>query len=154
MRNVSLLKKIMKAFTLIYGFLCLVCFNACFDGEATNKTEISKYLEIENTQKLKKLRHLVLLKFKETATQADIYKVEQAFAELPSLIEQIKEFEWGLNNSPENLNKGYTHGFLLTFDNETDRDLYLPHPDHKAFVKVLEPILDDVLVVDYWTNTN
>ena len=144
----------MKAFTLIYGFLCLVCFNACFDGEATNKTEISKYLEIENTQKLKKLRHLVLLKFKETATQADIYKVEQAFAELPSLIKQIKEFEWGLNNSPENLNKGYTHGFLLTFDNETDRDLYLPHPDHKAFVKVLEPILDDVLVVDYWTNTN
>ena len=144
----------MKAFTLIYGFLCLVCFNACFDGEASNKTEISKYLEIENTQKLKKLRHLVLLKFKETATQADIYKVEQAFAELPSLIEQIREFEWGLNNSPENLNKGYTHGFLLTFDNETDRDLYLPHPDHKAFVKVLEPILDDVLVVDYWTNTN
>ena len=154
MRNVSLLKKIMKAFTLIYGFLCLVCFNACFDGEATNKTEISKYLEIENTQKLKKLRHLVLLKFKETATQADKYKVEQAFSELPSLIEQIKEFEWGLNNSPENLNKGYTHGFLITFDNETDRDLYLPHPDHKAFVKVLEPILDDVLVVDYWTNTN
>ncbi len=154
MRNVSLLKKLMKAFTLIYGFLCLVCFNACFDGEATNKTEIPKYLETENTQKLKKLRHIVLLKFKETATQADIYKVEQAFAELPSLIEQIKEFEWGLNNSPENLNKGYTHGFLLTFDNEKDRDLYLPHPDHKAFVKVLEPILDDVLVVDYWTNTN
>lgn len=153
MRNVSLLKKIMKAFTLIYGFLCLVCLNACFNGKATNKTEIPKYLETENTQKLKKLRHLVLLKFKETATQADIYKVEQAFAELPSLIEQIKEFEWGLNNSPENLNKGYTHGFLLTFDNETDRDLYLPHPDHKAFVKVLEPTLDDVLVVDYWTNT-
>ena len=95
-----------------------------------------------------------MLKFKETATQADIYKVEQAFAELPSLIEQIKEFEWGLNNSPENLNKGYTHGFLITFDSEKDRDLYLPHPYHKAFVKVLEPILDDVLVVDYWTNTN
>lgn len=144
----------MKAVTLICGFLCLFCFIACFDREASNEAKISNHLETENTQKLKKLRHIVLLKFKENTTQVEINKVEQAFAELPSQIEQIKEFEWGLNNSPENLNKGYTHGFLLTFDNEKDRDLYLPHPDHKAFGQVLEPFLDDVLVVDYWTNTN
>lgn len=147
-------KKIMKAILLICSFLCIVCFSACSGKESGNISEIHVDLETYNRQKLKKLRHIVLLKFKETATQADIYKVEQTFAKLPSQIEQIKEFEWGLNNSPENLNKGYTHGFFLTFDNEKDRDLYLPHPDHKAFTKVLEPILDDVLVVDYWTNTN
>jgi len=144
----------MKAIVLICSFLCIGCFNACSDKESANISEIPGNKETYNKQKLKRLRHIVLLKFKETATQADIYKVEQAFAKLPSQIEQIKEFEWGLNNSPENLNKGYTHGFLLTFDHEKDRDLYLPHPDHKAFGKVLEPILDDVLVVDYWTNTN
>jgi len=27
----------------------------------------------------------------------------------------------------------------------------LPHPDHKAFVSLIGPSVDDVLVVDYWT---
>jgi len=40
----------------------------------------------------------------------------------------------------------------LTFNSESDRDIYLPHPDHKAFGKILSPVLEDVLVLDYWTN--
>ena len=75
-----------------------------------------------------------------------------AFAQLPQKIDEIKGFEWGLNNSPENLNKGFTHGFLLTFDSEEGRDIYLPHPDHKAFGEIVDPILEDVFVLDYWTN--
>ena len=85
---------------------------------------------------------------------SDISKVETAFTQLTSKIEQIKGFEWGLNISPENLNKGFTHGFLLTFTSEKDRGLYLPHPDHIAFGEIIQPILEDVLVVDYWTNSN
>jgi len=49
------------------------------------------------------------------------------------------------------LNKGLTHCFFVTFHSEEDRAIYLPHPDHKAFVVVLSPHLDDVTVVDYWT---
>ena len=49
----------------------------------------------------KKLRHVVLFKFKESATPEDIAKVEKAFSELPSKIPEIKGFEWGINNSPE-----------------------------------------------------
>ncbi|MGE5945005.1 MAG: Dabb family protein, partial [Flavobacteriales bacterium] len=55
-----------------------------------------------------------------------------------------------LNNSPEGLNKGFTHCFLVTFDSEEDRAVYLPHPAHKAFIDILSPHLDDVLVIDYW----
>ena len=116
-----------------------------------NQVVIGK-MENEKAAKMNKLRHLVLFKFKESATSSDILQVEKAFTDLPSKIEQIKDFEWGINISPENLNKGFTHGFLLTFNSEKDRDLYLPHPDHKAFVKLIEPFLEDVLVVDYWTN--
>ncbi len=61
------------------------------------------------------------------------------------------EYEWGLNNSPEGLEKGFTHCFFLTFKSEADRAIYLPHPDHKAFGSVLKPYLEDVLVIDYWT---
>ena len=99
-----------------------------------------------------KLRHVVLFKFKEEADPAAIRKVEEAFAALPGKIPQIKGFEWGLNNSPEGLNKGFTHCFMLTFDSEEDRAIYLPHPDHKAFGALLGAILEDVTVVDYWTD--
>ena len=102
----------------------------------------------ENT----KLRHIVLVKFKESASSKDINKVEIEFGNLPSKISEITDFEWGLNNSPEQLNKGFTHGFVLTFDSEKSRDIYLPHPDHLAFVSLLKPYLDDVLVFDYWSH--
>lgn len=97
------------------------------------------------------LRHVVLFKFKDNAPVDKVKEIEAAFKALPSKIPQIAGYEWGLNNSPENLNKGLTHCFFLTFKSEADRAIYLPHPDHKAFGSLLTPYLDDVLVVDYWT---
>jgi len=99
----------------------------------------------------KLLRHVVLFKFKEDADSAGIRAVEKAFSDLPNKIPQIYSYEWGVNNSPEGLDKGFTHCFFVTFKSEEDRAVYLPHPDHLAFVEVLKPVLDDVLVLDYWT---
>ena len=98
----------------------------------------------------KLLRHVVLFKFKDTTTMADIAKVELAFRALPKKIKQIANFEWGKNNSPENLNQEFTHCFFVSFKTEKDREKYLPHPAHKAFVEILKPHLDKVLVIDYW----
>ena len=105
----------------------------------------------DKTAKTKMLRHVVLFKFKDSATPAQIKEVEAAFRKLPTQIKEIKGYEWGLNNSPEGLNQGFTHCFFLTFDSEEARAVYLPHPDHKAFGKVLGPYLDKVLVIDYLT---
>lgn len=98
----------------------------------------------------KMLRHVVLFKFKDSATAEQVKAVEDAFRELPSKIKEIKDFEWGTNNSPEGLNQGLTHCFFVSFASEADREVYLPHPDHKAFVDVLGPVLDKVTVLDYW----
>lgn len=100
----------------------------------------------------KLLRHVVLFKFKDGTSDEDIKKVEEAFKALPSQIKEIHGFEWGTNNSPENLAQGFTHCFFLTFKSEEDRAVYLPHPAHKAFGTVLGPHLDKVLVLDYWIN--
>ncbi|MDH3711301.1 MAG: Dabb family protein [Cyclobacteriaceae bacterium] len=105
-------------------------------------------METSNRQ----LRHVVLFKFKPGTDPAAITQVEVAFAALPSKIPEIRDFEWGLNNSPEDLNKGFTHCFLVTFDSEEDRAVYLPHPEHQAFVGLLTDILEDVTVFDYWTD--
>jgi hypothetical protein len=52
--------------------------------------------------------------------------------------------------SKENRNKGCTHGFVLTFKSEADRDTYIDHPAHKEFGKLVGPVLDDVFVIDFW----
>jgi len=74
----------------------------------------------------------------------------KAFRQLALGIPLVTGFEWGRNSSPENLDGGLTHCFLLSFANPEDRDAYLPHPAHQAFVKqFVEPHLEKVCVVDY-----
>jgi hypothetical protein len=123
----------------------------CQPGGNVESSEESK--EMKNTVSSEKplLRHVVLFSFKEESSPSDIKSVEKAFIGLQDKIPEIVDFEWGTNNSPEGLNKGLTHCFLLTFESEEDRDAYLPHPAHKAFGEVLRPHLKDVTVVDYWT---
>jgi hypothetical protein len=105
-----------------------------------------------NLQESKKtmLRHVVMFKFKEASSAVEVQKVVDGFRELKSKIPQIASFEFGTNNSPEGLNDGFTHCFLVTFKSEKDRDAYLPHPAHKAFVELLKPHLDKAMVIDYW----
>ena len=110
------------------------------------------FLGCTNTTEEKKLRHIVLLKFNNEASAEDILKIEKEFAALPSKIPEIIDFEWGIDNSAEGLDKGYSHSFLVTFKSEEGRAIYLPHHDHLAFVEILQPFLDDVLVIDYWAN--
>lgn len=95
--------------------------------------------------------HVVTFRFKASATRPQIDSVVAAFKALKTKIPTIHEFSWGTNVSPEKLNKGFTHAFVLSFGSDTDRDAYLVHPDHVAFGKLLSPILDDVFVIDYWT---
>ncbi|MBC7826148.1 MAG: Dabb family protein [Chitinophagaceae bacterium] len=96
------------------------------------------------------LRHVVMFGWKDGTDTANINKIVAAFRELPSKIPVIKSFEWGINNSPESLNNGLTHCFVATFSSEADRDVYLVHPAHKAFVSVLKPAPDKITVLDYW----
>jgi len=97
-----------------------------------------------------KLRHVVAFKFKDTSTQEQIKEVEDAFRALKTKIAQVESLEWGTNVSPEKHDKGFTHGFILTFKTEKDRDTYLVHPEHKKFGQLVHPVLDDVFVIDFW----
>ena len=142
MKKISL--SILSSFFL--SALLWAC-NPASDGKSENEAQ-SPTQQVNMEKPL--LRHVVLLKFKDESSAEDIKKVEQAFIALKDEISLIKDFEWGTNNSPEGLNKGLTHCFFVSFETEKDRDDYLPHPAHKAFVEVLMPHLDDVTVVDYW----
>lgn len=99
----------------------------------------------------KVLRHVVMFGFKPEVTAEQVKAVEEAFGELPSKIDLIKDYEWGTDCSPEDLQQGLTHCFFVTFHSEADRDAYLVHPAHKEFGKVLGNKASAVTVLDYWT---
>lgn len=104
----------------------------------------------DGAEKKGELFHVVSLKFKPGATPEQIGLVEQSFASLKEKIPGIKSLKWGTNVSPEKHDKGFTHCFVLSFATDKDRDAYLVHDDHKAFGKVLGPVMDDVFVIDFW----
>ena len=100
----------------------------------------------------KVLRHIVMYKFKDDQTKAQVQEVIDAFAGLPKKIDAIIDFEHGTNVSPEGKSEGFTHCFVVTFRNETDRDHYLKHPAHDDYVKVVKDRREKVIVFDYWAD--
>ncbi|MDG3085402.1 Dabb family protein [Vibrio hannami] len=95
------------------------------------------------------IRHILLIKFKETAPQQEIEKLEGLFIDMPDKVEGVVSVEWGINDSPENKNKDYTHTVFMTFADEAGRQNYLPHPEHNALKQVFRPLLEDIIVFDY-----
>lgn len=102
-------------------------------------------------QSAEQVRHVVVFKYRADATPAQIAQVTAAFAALKDKIPGIVAFEHGVNHSPENLNQGFTHVYLVTFTDAAARDAYLPHPEHQAFGKLLGSlgVLEQAFVVDY-----
>ena len=96
------------------------------------------------------LRHVVLLQFKEEVSIKAREQAVQNFLDLKGKIPEILNIEGGKNISEGDLSKGFTHCFVLTFEDESDRDIYLPHPEHMRVVEENKPLLDDLLVADFW----
>jgi len=97
-----------------------------------------------------KLRHVVMFGFRQGTTAEETAEIVGRFVGLKDLVPGIEDLEWGTNNSPEGLNQGLSHCFLLTFATEAARDAYLPHPDHAAFADWVGQWVEHVTVLDYW----
>jgi hypothetical protein len=120
---------------------------ACY-GQAAARQDQAAGATTENEKKV--LRHAVFFKFKDASSKEDVDRVVDAFRALPSKIKEIREMQLGENIGRAELSGELTHCFLLTFDGEEGRAVYLPHPDHKAFGGTLRPHLEKVFVIDYW----
>lgn len=97
------------------------------------------------------VRHVVVFKYRDDATEAQIQQVTDAFRALQDKIPGILAFEHGQNHSPEGKDQGFDHVYTVTFESAAARDTYLPHPEHAAFGRILGEvgILEEAFVVDY-----
>jgi hypothetical protein len=96
-----------------------------------------------------RVHHIAFFKFKPSTTQDQIADVFRILEDLRVRIPGILGLTWGPNVSPEGLDQGYTHSFVMTFESVAARDHYLPHPIHKAAVQVVVPLLESVIVCDH-----
>lgn len=95
------------------------------------------------------IQHLVLFKIKPEVTAEKITQLFKLLAQLQHLIPGITYFAGGQYSSPEGLNQGYTHGFLMTFESVDARDTYLSHPEHERVKAELLLHIDSVLAFDF-----
>lgn len=95
------------------------------------------------------LQHCLLFKFKDDASREEVSEVLADLDELPARIPGIVNMQWGLNNSPENLNQGLTHGLIMTFESPEAFEKYVPHPVHQEFAGRILPLLEELFVFDF-----
>lgn len=98
---------------------------------------------------MKRIKHLAFFKFKPDCSPQDIAEVWRTIESLPRDIPGILSLSWGTNVSTEGLDQGYTHSFVMTFENLEARDAYLPHPAHEAAKAIVVPKLESVIVLDH-----
>lgn len=95
-----------------------------------------------------KVQHIVLLKFKPGAD----HQAAPLIAALDGLRRRLHgflHFSAGPYSSPEGLNRGYTHGCLMTFADAAARNNYLTHPDHEQVKQQFLPFVEDVVAFDF-----
>jgi hypothetical protein len=97
------------------------------------------------------VRHIIASKYKPGTTDEQIQQLIDGLRALQYQMPGIRSFEYGVNNSPEGLNQGFTHIFCFTFDDSQARDAYLPHPRHQEVIALAQRLdcVEDVFVIDY-----
>ena len=97
-------------------------------------------------------RHIVLVKVKSGTPEADVQRALDALGALKEQIPGMTSFSAGPNTSPEGRTLGFTHGFVMDFENAAARDAYLPDPRHQQAAQGLRDIREPdngVLVFDF-----
>jgi len=97
----------------------------------------------------KKAHHIVLLKFKPATTAAVIAELFARLGQLRQTIAGIDHYCHGPYASPEGMNQGYTHGFIMTFRDAACRDVYLTHPHHEQVKEAFLPSVENVVAFDF-----
>ncbi|KAJ5431187.1 Dimeric alpha-beta barrel [Penicillium cf. griseofulvum] len=101
--------------------------------------------------------HIVLFQFKSELAAEVVHDACERMLALkdqcihPTLQKPyIKSASGGKDNSPEGIQNGITHAFVVEFRSAADRDYYVQSdPSHLAFVKTLDGLIEKAQVIDF-----
>ncbi len=102
------------------------------------------------------IRHIVLIRFRTDVTEAQISAMFAELEDIRTKISGVLGITSGRSESPEKIERGYMHGFIVDFEGWDALEAYQTHPDHKALggklVAHAEGGLDGILVFDLPVN--
>jgi Stress responsive A/B Barrel Domain len=101
------------------------------------------------------IRHIVLIRFRPDVTEAAIAAIFADLHRIKALLPGVLSITAGRSESPEQIERGYLHGFVADFADWSALAAYQAHPAHKAVGAALVAGaaggLDGILVFDLST---
>lgn len=98
------------------------------------------------------IRHIVLTKFKSDVSEETIKGIYDRLATLADKLPGAANFTGGRSESPEQIERGYMHGFVIDFDSWAALQTYADNEEHKALggqlVANAVDGIDGILVLD------
>ncbi|MDA7425565.1 Dabb family protein [Thalassococcus lentus] len=98
------------------------------------------------------IRHIVLTKFKPEVSEETIKGIFDGLAALADKLPGAANFTGGRSESPEQIERGYMHGFVIDFDSWDALQTYADNKEHKALGGQLVANavggIDGILVLD------
>ncbi len=98
------------------------------------------------------IRHIVLTKFRPDVTEETVETIYTGLADLSETLPGASGFTGGRSESPEQIERGYMHGFVIDFDDWTALETYQNNEAHKALgAQLVENAvggIDGILVLD------
>ena len=93
------------------------------------------------------LKHVVFVKFKKDVPESAIAEIEKVLGELPDIIPEIMEFEFGRDVLRSE--RSYDFALVSEFENLETLQRYQVHPAHQKVVAKLKEVWDSRFVVDF-----
>ena len=98
------------------------------------------------------IRHIALVKFNPDTKHTTIDAVFEGLSALVSKLAGAQDFAGGRSESPEQIERGYLHGFVIDFDSWDALKAYADNPEHQALGgQLVENAIggfDGILVLD------
>ncbi|RST88050.1 Dabb family protein [Aquibium carbonis] len=98
------------------------------------------------------IRHIVLTKFKPETTEDEIADIYAGLSALTDKRSGARGFTGGRSASPEQIERGYMHGFVIDFDSWKNLKAYAEHSEHRKLgARIVENAvggIDGILVLD------
>lgn len=98
------------------------------------------------------IRHIVLTKFKPETSEEKIADIYAGLAAVAERLSGAHGFTGGRSESPEQIERGYMHGFVIDFDSWDALQAYADDPEHQRLggqlVENAVGGIDGILVLD------
>jgi hypothetical protein len=94
-------------------------------------------------------KHIILLKFSNSLTQSQCFKLLEELGQLQRVIPEILSYQYGLNDPDNPHHQGFRYAFVMTFASKSERQHYQSNFYHQDYInKKFNQYIDNAIIFD------